>query len=162
MKYIDALHSYIWHTLLLFNATSLDEVGVQATHLENRGKHVQEDTTKKPSNFSQKNFKKFKRKDIRPLQQREKEENHLALIARRVVTMKNIVGNCIWKRNRNSSVERGRQRSLLRYNKILVLIQEMKERSQQLEYKVDILFMLVQVPMMNLMLMNERGMSYFT
>jgi hypothetical protein len=56
-------------------------------------------------------------------------------------------------------MERGRQRPLLQYNKILVLIQELKERSQQLEYKVNILFMLVQVPIMNLMLMNERGMS---
>jgi hypothetical protein len=40
MKYIGALHSYIRHTLLLFNPTSLDEVCVQATHLESRGKHV--------------------------------------------------------------------------------------------------------------------------
>jgi hypothetical protein len=63
MKYIGALHSYIRHTFLLFNPTSLDEVCVQATHLENRGKHVQEDPTKKPSNFPQKTFKKFKRKD---------------------------------------------------------------------------------------------------
>jgi hypothetical protein len=45
MKYIGALHSYIHHTFLLFNPTSLDEVCVQATHLENRGKHVQEDPT---------------------------------------------------------------------------------------------------------------------
>jgi hypothetical protein len=37
---------------------------VQATHLENRGKHVQEDHTKKPSNFPQNNFKKFKWKDM--------------------------------------------------------------------------------------------------
>jgi hypothetical protein len=36
---------------------------VQATHLQNRGKHVQEHPTKKPSNFPQKTFKKFKRKD---------------------------------------------------------------------------------------------------
>jgi hypothetical protein len=63
MKYIGALHSYIRHTLLLFNPTSLDEVCVQATHLENRGKHVQEDPTKKPSNLPHKPFKKFKRKD---------------------------------------------------------------------------------------------------
>jgi hypothetical protein len=63
MKYIGTLHSYIRHTFLLFNPTSLDEVCVQATHLENRGKHVQEDCTKKPSNFPQKNFNKFKRKD---------------------------------------------------------------------------------------------------
>jgi hypothetical protein len=63
MKYIGALHSYIRHTFLLFNPTSLDEVCVQATHLENKGKHVQEDPTKKPSNFPQKTFKKFKRND---------------------------------------------------------------------------------------------------
>jgi hypothetical protein len=64
MKYIGALHSYIHHTLLLFNPTSLDEVCVQATHLENRGKHVQEDPTKKPSKFPHKQFKgKFQRKD---------------------------------------------------------------------------------------------------
>jgi hypothetical protein len=37
---------------------------VQATHLENRGKHVQEDPTMKPSNFPHKQFKgRFKRKD---------------------------------------------------------------------------------------------------
>jgi hypothetical protein len=41
MKYIGTFHSYILHTFLLFNPTSLDEVCVQATHLENRGKHVQ-------------------------------------------------------------------------------------------------------------------------
>jgi hypothetical protein len=63
MKYISALHSYIHHTLLLFNPTSLEEVCVQATHLENKGKHVQEDPTEKPSNFPQKTFKKFKIKD---------------------------------------------------------------------------------------------------
>jgi hypothetical protein len=40
MKYIGALHSYIRHTLLLFNPTKLDEVCVQATHLESRGKNV--------------------------------------------------------------------------------------------------------------------------
>ena len=51
MKYIGALHSYIRHTLLLFNPTNLDEVCVQETHLESRGKNVQEDHTKKPSKF---------------------------------------------------------------------------------------------------------------
>ena len=63
MKYIGALHSYIRHTLLLFNPTSLDKVCVQTTHLENREKHVQEDPTKKPFNFPQKTYKKFKRRD---------------------------------------------------------------------------------------------------
>ena len=64
MKYIGALHIYIRHTLLLFNPTSLDKVCVQATILENRGKNVQEDATKKPSKFPHKEFKgKFQRKD---------------------------------------------------------------------------------------------------
>jgi hypothetical protein len=43
--------------------TSLDESFVQVTLLENRGKHFQEHPTKKPSNFPQNAFKKFKRKD---------------------------------------------------------------------------------------------------
>jgi hypothetical protein len=60
MKYIGALHTYIQHDFLLFNPTSLDEVCAQATHLENRGKNVQEDPTKKPSNFPKNTFKKFK------------------------------------------------------------------------------------------------------
>jgi hypothetical protein len=63
MKYIGALHSYFRHTFLFFNPNSLDKVCVQATHLENRGKHVQEYPTKKHSNLPPKPFKKFKRKD---------------------------------------------------------------------------------------------------
>jgi hypothetical protein len=49
MKYIGALHSYICHTLLLFNPTNLDEVCVQATHLESRGKNGQEENPFKHS-----------------------------------------------------------------------------------------------------------------
>jgi hypothetical protein len=63
MKYIGALHNYICHNFLLFNPTSIDEVCVQSTHLENKGKHVQEDPMKKTSILPHKNFKKFKRKD---------------------------------------------------------------------------------------------------
>jgi hypothetical protein len=37
MKYIGALHIYIPYTLLFFNPTSLDEVCVQAIHLEDMG-----------------------------------------------------------------------------------------------------------------------------
>jgi hypothetical protein len=50
----------------------------------------------------------------------------------------------------------------LHCNKILVPIHETKEISQRLEYKVNIPFMIVQIPIMNLMMMNERGMHYFT
>ena len=38
LKYIGGLHTYLRHTILMFNPTSLDEVCVQATHLEVRGK----------------------------------------------------------------------------------------------------------------------------
>jgi hypothetical protein len=63
VKYIGALHSYIHHTFLLFNPTNLGKVCVQDTHLENMGKHVQEDPTKKHSNLPHKPFLKSKRKD---------------------------------------------------------------------------------------------------
>ena len=63
LKYIGTLHSYIHHTFLLFNPTSLEEVCVQATHLENKGKHVQEDPMEKPSNFPHNPFNKFKMKE---------------------------------------------------------------------------------------------------
>eukprot|EP00253_Pinus_taeda_P011874 PITA_11874 len=39
LKYIGGLHSYMRHTILMFNPTSLDEVSVQATHLGARGKN---------------------------------------------------------------------------------------------------------------------------
>jgi len=38
-KYIVGLHSYKRHTILMFNPTSIDEVSVQATHLEAREKN---------------------------------------------------------------------------------------------------------------------------
>jgi hypothetical protein len=62
MKYIGALHSYIHHTFLLYNPTSIDKVCVEATHLKNMGKDVQEDPMNKPSNLPRKTFKNFKRK----------------------------------------------------------------------------------------------------
>jgi len=40
LKYIGGLHNYLKHTILMFNPTSLDEVCVQATHLETRGKNT--------------------------------------------------------------------------------------------------------------------------
>jgi hypothetical protein len=64
------------HTLLLFNPTSLDEVCVQATHIERRGKNVQEDPTKKPSKFSHNQFKgKFKRKEKKTVTKKKGEGN---------------------------------------------------------------------------------------
>ena len=38
LKYIGGLHSYMRHTILMFNPTSIYEVSIQATHLEARRK----------------------------------------------------------------------------------------------------------------------------
>ena len=40
LKYIGGMHSYLRHTLLMFNPNNLDDVCVQANHLEARGKHA--------------------------------------------------------------------------------------------------------------------------
>jgi len=51
MKCICGLHSYLRHSSLMLNPTKLDEVCVQATHLENQGNNVsvRENFSKKPS-----------------------------------------------------------------------------------------------------------------
>jgi hypothetical protein len=40
LKYIGGLHSYLRHMILMFNPNNLDEVCVQATHIESKGKSV--------------------------------------------------------------------------------------------------------------------------
>lgn len=39
LKYIGGLRSFMRHTILMFNPTSIDELSIQATHLEARGKN---------------------------------------------------------------------------------------------------------------------------
>jgi hypothetical protein len=52
LKYIGGMHSYLRHTILMFNPTNIDEVSVQATHLEaNKGKYVVEDESGEPHEF---------------------------------------------------------------------------------------------------------------
>jgi hypothetical protein len=60
LKYIGALHSYLRHTILMFNPTNLDEVCVQATHLEARGKNDTHEGFKKTYSQGDKGKKKFK------------------------------------------------------------------------------------------------------
>ena len=48
LKYISGLHSYIKHTILMFNPNHLDEVCVQATHIESKGKNTADHFSKKP------------------------------------------------------------------------------------------------------------------
>ena len=63
LKYTGGLHSYLKHTILMFNPTSLDEVLVHATHLEAIGKNISEEGRKKPFKGKNKeNTSKRKRK----------------------------------------------------------------------------------------------------
>jgi hypothetical protein len=34
LKYIGGMHSYLQHTIMMFNPTNIDEVSIQDTHLE--------------------------------------------------------------------------------------------------------------------------------
>jgi hypothetical protein len=60
LKYIGALHSYLRNTILMFNPTNLDEVCVQATHLEARGRNDTHEGFKKTYSQGDKGKKKFK------------------------------------------------------------------------------------------------------
>jgi hypothetical protein len=60
LKYIGVLHSYLRHTILMFNPLNLDEVCVQATHLEARGRNDTHEGNKKTFNHGDKGKKKFK------------------------------------------------------------------------------------------------------
>ena len=62
LKYIRGLHSYLRHTVLMFNPTKLDEVFVRETHLEARGKNVPQQGSKNPFQIGDKGNEKFKGK----------------------------------------------------------------------------------------------------
>ena len=62
LKYIDGLHSYLKHTILMLNPTSLDDVSVQATHLEARGKNVNPEIGGSSKPFASKNKENNKQK----------------------------------------------------------------------------------------------------
>jgi len=48
-KYVGALHSYIKHSLLLFEPSTIDSVSVKVIHLESKGMNDKEDQPKKSS-----------------------------------------------------------------------------------------------------------------
>jgi hypothetical protein len=60
LKYNRALHSYLTHRILMFNPSNLDEVCVQATHLEARGRNETHEGNKKPFIHGDKGKRKFK------------------------------------------------------------------------------------------------------
>jgi hypothetical protein len=63
LKYIGGMHSYLHHTILMFNSTNIDEVSIQATHLEaNKGKHVVEYVSEEPHEFKEQLMERGKSK----------------------------------------------------------------------------------------------------
>jgi hypothetical protein len=60
LKYIGALHSYLRHTILMFNPSNLDEVCVHTTHLEARGRNKTHEGHKNPFIHGDKGKRKFK------------------------------------------------------------------------------------------------------
>jgi hypothetical protein len=60
LKYIGGLHRYLRHTIIIFNPTSLDEVFVQETHLEERGRNELQEGNTKPFVKGEKGKMKFK------------------------------------------------------------------------------------------------------
>jgi hypothetical protein len=63
LKSIGGMHSYLCHTILMFNPTNIDEVSVEDTHLETgKGKHVVEDVSKEPREFEEQSKGKGKSK----------------------------------------------------------------------------------------------------
>ena len=62
LKYIASLHSYLRHTILMFNPKNLDEVCVQETHLGARGESVPQEGNKNPFKGGDKGKGKFKGK----------------------------------------------------------------------------------------------------
>lgn len=51
LKYIGGLHTYLRHAILMLSPSNLDGVCIQATHLESRGKNIDNE------NFVQKSSK---------------------------------------------------------------------------------------------------------
>jgi hypothetical protein len=60
IKYIGVLHSYLRHTILMFNPSNLDEVCVQATHLDAIGRNDTHEGNKKTFSHGDKGNKNFK------------------------------------------------------------------------------------------------------
>ena len=97
LKYIGGLHSYMRHAILMFNPTKLDEVCVQTTHLEERGKNVPQEGIKNPFKSETKERGNSKENEKIMLQSRKREKNSHVSIVQKNVMMKTTIGNFILK-----------------------------------------------------------------
>jgi hypothetical protein len=128
LKYIGALHSYIRHTILLFNPTNLDEVCVQAMHLESREKDVNDDSSME--HVQQKGSKnKGKEKQATTVRKKDEEAYMLSLREKKG----HDEAHC-WKLHPELRPKRfggkGKQKIVPQFNKIWGLTQVMKHKSQ--------------------------------
>ena len=127
LKYIGGLHSYLRHTILMFNPTSLDDVLVQATHLEARGKNVTTNVGKssKPIESKNKGKKKLKWKERKT--NTVKKDKPSCAHFKKEDKMRHTVGLCIQNENLRNSVVRGK-RMLLLFSRTWDHIQAMKQQ----------------------------------
>ena len=87
LKYIGGLQIFLRHTILVFNPNNIDDVCVQATHLEARGKNTLEECSKNP--FKSKGKEKaFKGKEKKMCLSKKEERKFHANIVPKRVTMK--------------------------------------------------------------------------
>jgi hypothetical protein len=98
LKYIGGFHSYLRHKILMFNPTNIDEVCVQETHLEARGRNEPQEGSKKPFVKGDKGKRKFnlEMEEIM-LHSRKREKNSHVNIVQKMAMMKTIIGNLILK-----------------------------------------------------------------
>ena len=98
--------------ILMFNQTNLDEVCIQGTHMESKGKNVNEQLKKKLSNHMETNSK-VKGKESIQIHLRKKEKNLRAQISRKRVMMHPNVGKFTWNSSMRSFKIQKTRRPLL-------------------------------------------------
>jgi hypothetical protein len=120
IKYTGALHSYLRHTILMFNPSNLDEVCVQATHLEARGRNDIHKGNKKTFSHGEKGKKWFKDNGRKNAAMKKEGENFTCKHCQKMAMMKTIVGSFILKEDPKglATITKGSQRLLRLFNKI--------------------------------------------
>ena len=126
-KYIGSLHSYIRNSLFFFKPTNIDSASVKVIHIENRGKMKEMIIPKNHrSNLSMTNLKRNGKERRRKQRKPKKENDLIAITAKRKATMMIIVGNNTQKSVQRSMEEKGSKRQWKRCMKTLDRIWEMK------------------------------------
>ena len=99
----------------MFNPTSLDEVCVQTTHLEARGKNNFEEGRNKPFKGKKKR-RPQKEKEKRMRISRKRERKWFVNIVQAKALKRKIVGNYILKRDLNLTITKGSRKLQLQLN----------------------------------------------